>query len=183
MKKAILIALTLLAALAAPSAHAEEPSVNLLIAGGAEQNVLDVKLSPDGREYVIDSMAPLEVGGAVCTHPEAVENRLLCPATTIAGFEINAGAGDDSAIISPKVLIPVTLRGGPGDDRLCGGGASDKLVGGPGDDTLVGRAGDDAIFGGPGGDRLYGGSGDDLLHGGPGEDEIVGGTGVNTIVQ
>jgi Ca2+-binding RTX toxin-like protein len=183
MKKAILIALTLVAALAAPLAHAEEPSVNLLITGGAEQNVLDVQLSPDGREYVIDSMAPLEVGGAICTHPEAVENRLLCPATMIAGFEVNAGGGDDSAVISPKILVPVTLRGGPGDDRLYGGGAFDKLVGGPGEDILVGRAGNDALYGGPGNDRLYGGSGDDLLHGGPGEDEIVGGPGNNVIVQ
>ena len=183
MKKAILIALTLIAALAAPLAHAEEPSVNLLIAGGAEQNVLDVKLSPDGREYIIDSMDPLEVGGAICTHPEAVENRLLCPATMIAGFEINAGGGDDSAIVSPKILVPVTLRGGPGDDRLYGGGAADKLVGGPGEDTLIGRAGNDAIYGGPGNDRLSGGSGDDLLHGGSGEDEIVGGSGSNAIVQ
>jgi RTX calcium-binding nonapeptide repeat (4 copies) len=183
MKKAILIALTLVAALAAPLAHAEEPSVNLLITGGSEQNVLDVKLSPDGREYVIDSMAPLEVGGAICVHPEAAENRLLCPATMIAGFEINAGGGDDSAIISAKILIPVTLRGGPGDDRLCGGGAFDKLVGGPGDDTLIGRAGNDALYGGPGDDRLSGGSGDDLLHGGPGDDELVGGSGTNAIVQ
>ena len=183
MKKAILIALTLVVALAAPLAHAEEPSVNLLITGGAEQNVLDIKLSPDGREYVIDSMAPLEVGGAICTHPEAVENRLLCPATMIAGFEVNAGGGNDSATISPKILVPVTLRGGPGDDRLYGGGAYDKLVGGPGDDILVGRAGNDALYGGPGNDRLYGGSGDDLLRGGPGEDEIVGGSGDNTIVQ
>ncbi len=51
--------------------------------------------------------------------PKRWKTELLCPATTIAGFEINAGGGDDSAIISPKVLVPVTLRGGPGDDRLC----------------------------------------------------------------
>jgi hypothetical protein len=183
MKKAILIALTLVAALVAPLAHAEGPSVNLLITGGPEQNMLDVKLSPDGREYVIDSTAPLEVGGAVCTHPEALESRLLCPATAIAGFEINAGGGNDSAIISSKISVPVTLRGGPGDDRLYGGGAFDKLVGGPGEDTLVGRAGNDALYGGPGNDRLYGGSGDDLLHGGPGDDAIVGGSGADMIVQ
>src|SRR4051794_28737596 len=149
MKKAILIALTVLVALAAPVAHAEEPSFNVLITGGAEQNMLSVKLSQDGREYVIDSTAPLEIGGAVCAHPEAVENRLLCEATAIAGFEVNAGGGNDSAIVSPKVQVPVTLRGGPGDDRLYGGGGADKLVGGPGNDTLVGRGGNDALYGGP----------------------------------
>jgi Ca2+-binding RTX toxin-like protein len=181
MKKAILIAMTLVVALAAPVARAEAPSLTLLITGGAEQNVLDIKLSPDGREYIIDSMSPLEVGGVVCTHPEGVENRLVCEATAIAGFEVNAGGGDDSAIISPKIQIPVTLRGGPGDDRLYGGAANDKLVGGSGEDTLIGRAGNDALYGGPGNDHLYAGSGDDVVNGGPGEDEIVGGPGHNLI--
>jgi Ca2+-binding RTX toxin-like protein len=181
MKKAILIAVMLIAALAAPAAHAEEQSFTLLITGGAEQNVLDVKLSPDGREYIIDSLGSLEVGGAVCTHPEGAENRLLCAATAIAGFEVNAGGGNDSAIISPKIQIPVTLRGGPGDDRLYGGAGSDKLVGGPGEDTLIGRGGNDSLYGGPGNDRLYAGSGDDILRGGPGENELVGGPGHNTI--
>jgi Ca2+-binding RTX toxin-like protein len=152
-----------------------------MITGGAEQNALDVKLSLDGREYVIDSMGPLEVGGAVCTHPEGAENRLLCAATAIAGFEVNAGGGDDSVIISPKIQVPVTLRGGPGNDRLYGGAANDKLVGGTGEDTLTGRAGNDALYGGPGNDRLYGGSGDDVANGGFGEDEIVGGPGHNLI--
>jgi Ca2+-binding RTX toxin-like protein len=182
MKKAILIVLTLLVALVASVAHAEEPSFNVLITGGAEQNVLSVKLSQDGREYVIDSMAPLEIGGAVCTHPEAAENRLLCQATAIAGFEVNAGGGNDSVIISPKIQVPVTLRGGSGDDRLYGGGGADKLVGGSGDDTLIGRAGNDALYGGPGNDQLFAGSGDDVLHGGPGEDEMVGGPGDNVLV-
>jgi len=181
MKKVILIAMTLVAVLAAPLAHAEEPAFTLLITGGAEENVLSVKLSLDGREYVIDSTAPLEVGGAVCTHPEAVENRLLCEATAIAGFEVNAGGGSDSAIISPRIKIPVTLRGGLGDDRLYGGSANDKLVGGSGEDTLIGRAGNDALYGGPGDDQLYAGSGDDIVSGGPGEDEIVGGPGHNLI--
>jgi hypothetical protein len=183
MKKAILIAMMLVVALAAPVARAEAPSFTLLITGGAEQNVLAVKLSLDGREYIINSMSPLEVGGVVCTHPEGVENRLVCEATAIAGFEVNAGGGNDSAIISPKIQIPVTLRGGPGDDRLYGGAANDKLVGGPGEDTLIGRAGNDALYGGPGNDRLYAGSGDDVVHGGPGEDEIVGGPGSNQISQ
>jgi Ca2+-binding RTX toxin-like protein len=182
-KRAILIAMALLVAFAAPVARAEAPSLTLLISGGTEQNVLEVKLSLDGREYIIDSMSPLEVGGAVCIHPEGVENRLACAATAIAGFEVNAGGGNDSAIIAPKIQIPVTLRGGPGDDRLCGGGANDKLVGGPGRDTLIGRAGNDALYGGPGDDSLYAGSGDDIVSGGPGEDEIAGGTGHNLLTR
>jgi len=178
----MLIAMTLLAALCASPAHAEERALTMLITGGTEENVLSVKLSLDGRSYVIDSMGPLEVGGALCTHPEAVENRLLCEATAIAGFEVNAGGGNDSVTISPKIQIPATLRGGPGDDRLYGGSASDKLVGGPGEDTLIGRAGDDALYGGPDNDRLYAGPGNDVLRGGPGENENVGGPGRNSIL-
>jgi Ca2+-binding RTX toxin-like protein len=182
MKRAILIAMALIVALAAPLAHAEEPTLNMLITGGEERDVLSVKLSSDGRDYVIDSLSPLEVGGAVCTHPEGYENRLLCGATAISGFEVNAGGGNDSVTISPKVQIPVTLRGGPGDDRLYGGAAADKLVGGTGDDTLIGRSGDDALYGGEGNDMLFAGPGDDVIRGGPGENQIVGGPGHNTIL-
>jgi Ca2+-binding RTX toxin-like protein len=182
MKRAILIATMLVAALAVTPAHAEERSFTLLITGGEERNILSVKLSEDGRDYVIDSTSPLEVGGAICTHPEAVENRLLCQATVIAGFEVNAGGGNDSAIISPKIQVPVTLRGGPGDDRLYGGAGADKLIGGEGEDTLVGRAGNDSLFGGSGNDRLYAGPGDDLLRGGSGENENVGGSGHDSIL-
>ncbi len=181
MKRAILIAAMLVAAFAVTPAHAEERSFTMLITGGDEQDVLDVKLSLDGRSYIIDSVGPLEVGGAICTHPDAVENRLLCEATAIAGFEVNAGGGNDSAIISPKIQVPVTLRGGPGNDRLYGGAGNDKLVGGDGEDTLIGRTGNDSLFGGAGNDRLYAGPGDDLLRGGSGENENVGGPGVNTI--
>jgi hypothetical protein len=182
MKKAILIAIAATAALAAQPAAATE-QLTLLISGGSEQNVLDVKLSPDGRYYLIDSMSPLEVGATVCTHPEGIESRLSCEAMAIYGFEVNAGGGDDSVIISSKVPAAVTLRGGPGDDHLYGGASSDRLVGGKGDDTLIGRALHDALFGGPGKDELVGGPGSDVLNGGPGEDELLGGSGQNQIIQ
>jgi len=182
MKRTILTAITVLLAFVAQPAHAEEPALTMLITGGEERDVLDIKLSQDGRDYVVDSLSPLEVGGAVCTHPEAVENRLLCSATAISGFEVNAGGGGDSVIISPKVTIPVTLRGGPGDDRLYGGAGADKLVGGVGADTLIGRSGNDSLFGGEGDDTLYGGPGDDILRGGSGLNETVGGPGHNSIL-
>lgn len=187
MKRAILTAMTVLAALAATPAHAEEKAYNLLITGGSEQNILSVKLSTDGRQYVIDSVSPLEVGGAICIHPEPtaaeeVANRLLCEATAISGFEVNAGDGDDSVIFSLKIQVPVTLRGGPGNDRLYGGAGADKLVGGAGNDALIGRAGNDGLYGGPGDDQLFAGSGDDVLRGGPGENELVGGPGTNSVL-
>ena len=183
MKRAILTAVTVLVAWAAATAHAAEPQLTVLLAGGAEANTISITLSPDGRTYVIDSVVPLEVGGSVCWHPEGQPNALVCEAASIGGFEVNAGAGDDSVAVAREVPIPVTLRGGPGQDRLIGGAGDDKLVGGTGDDVLVGRAGADSLFGGPGNDRLVGGSGDDLLHGGSGEDVLLGGSGQNSLLS
>jgi Ca2+-binding RTX toxin-like protein len=183
MKRAILTAMTVLVAWAAATAHAAEPSLTVLLAGGSEASTIAVTLSPDGRSYVIDSVVPLEVGGSVCWHPEAQANELVCEAAAIAGFEVNAGAGDDTVTVAREVPIPVTLRGGPGRDRLVGGSAADKLVGGTGDDVLIGRAGADSLFGGPGNDRLIGGGGNDLLRGGSGEDALLGGSGSNDLVQ
>jgi Ca2+-binding RTX toxin-like protein len=62
----------------------------------------------------------------------------------------DAGDGSDSFVIG-ALHVPATLYGGPGEDRLHGGGQGvDTLDGGPGDDHLyVGGIGDTAI-GGPG---------------------------------
>lgn len=182
MKRAIPILLAVaLMACGASSARASERSLSLLLAGDNEANSIHVALSPDLHSYLIESSSPLEVGGTVCTHPEANPDLLLCEAAAIAGFEVNAGGGDDSVVVSREVALPVTLRGGPGNDKLIGGGGSDKLIGGAGNDVLVGRAGDDWLFGGEGDDRLVGGSGNDLLRGGPGVNVLLGGTGVNDV--
>jgi Ca2+-binding RTX toxin-like protein len=182
MKKTILIVLALLAALPADLARAESGPVTLLISGGPGNSGLNISLTPDGRQYTILSTEPLEVGGNICEHPqEEVPNELLCTATAIAGFEVNAGGGSDSVYFSSDIPVPVTARGGPGNDRLIGGGASDKLIGGPDHDFLEGRRGDDWLLGGPGPDTLLGGPGNDQLRGGPDKDKIVGGPGKNEV--
>ena len=181
MKKAILILAVLLATLPAAFARADG-AVTLLISGDAQSSGLNISLSPDGREYMIFSTAPLEVGGNLCSHPEEDPNELFCKATAIAGFEVNAGGGADVVTFTSDILVPVTVRGGAGVDRLSGGGAADKVIGGPDDDLLVGRRGDDWILGGPGADRLVGGPGNDQLRGGPDKDELIGGPGKNEIV-
>ncbi|MDN4175558.1 hypothetical protein QWY28_21520 [Nocardioides sp. SOB77] len=56
------------------------------------------------------------------------------------------GAGGDDVLRSDAEQCegtPVTLRGGPGDDRLRGGDEVDVLVGGVGHDRAVGRRGSD----------------------------------------
>lgn len=183
MKKAILIALLSLTAVPVTVADAETGPVNLLINGGPENSGLDISLSSDGRTYEILSTVSLEVGGDLCSHPEELPNELDCKAAAIAGFEVNSGGGTDFVFFSSDIPIPVTIRGGPGHDRLTGGGASDKIVGGPDDDTLIGRRGADWMLGGSGRDRLVGGAGDDMLRGGPEKDKLIGGPGENVLIQ
>lgn len=181
MNKAILILALLLATLPVAFARADSP-VTLLISGGPEGSSLTVSLSPDGREYVILSADPLEVGGNLCTHPEEIPTELRCKATAIASFEVNAGGGEDLVTFTSDIPVSVTIRGGSGDDRLSGGVAADKIVGGPGHDMLVGRRGDDWMLGGPGVDYLSGGPGRDQLRGGPDKDQLNGGPGKNEII-
>jgi Ca2+-binding RTX toxin-like protein len=184
MKKTIIV-VAVLAALqsAAAFARAEPGPVTLLISGGPANSGLNISLTPDGRGYLIVSTDPLEVGGDVCEHPaEEAADELLCKATAIAGFEVNAGGGSDSVYFSSDVPAPVTVRGGAGPDRIVGGNASDKLIGGPDHDFLEGRRGDDWLLGGPGPDRLLGGPGNDQLRGGPDKDFLVGGPGKNELI-
>ena len=183
MKKLLLISFALLVLVAPATGRAEEKTYTVLLAGGVEDSDIRIWLTPDGREYVIDSIAELEVGGTVCTHPEGMPNELVCEAPSIAGFEVNAGAGDDRVTVARKVTVPVTMRGGAGLDLLSGGSGADKLIGGSGDDRLKGGPGDDTLLGGAGDDVLIGGPGQDVLRGGLGEDKLIDGAGANSIHQ
>lgn len=183
MKRLLLISLSLLALLAPAATHADPKAYTVLLAGGDEANMIRIWLSADGREYVIDSVVQLEVGGTVCEHPDANPNELICGAPTIAGFEVNASGGDDRVSVAKEISIPVTIRGGMGSDRLAGGGGADKLIGGEGNDRLTGGHGADALFGGAGRDVLIGGTGSDALRGGNGEDTLVDGPGRDNVHQ
>jgi len=183
MKKTIATLLVLLAGYGATLAHAETESTTVVLAGGSTQNTIRIWLTPDGYSYVIDSAAPLEVGGTICKNPPENPNELICEAPPVAGFVVNGGSHDDVVTVARAVPVPVTLNGAAGRDILLGGDGSDKIVGGPGKDLLSGRGGNDAIFGGPGDDVLKGGPGDDSLRGGPGHDLLHGGPGANTVRQ
>jgi len=185
MRKLIPITLAILAAQASAPAlgNAQPQTYNVLLAGGDEANMILIWRNPAASQYVIDSVVPLEVGGTICANPPTNPNELVCNAPAIGGFEINAGGGDDKVAVAKSVSIPVTMRGGAGDDFLIGGTGPDKLQGGSGEDRLVGRRNGDALFGGPGADTLIGGPGNDLLRGGPGEDRLRGGPGRDRVRQ
>lgn len=183
MMKTSLIAITVLATLIPAPAHAGSSPLDVLIAGGSEANVISIKLSSDGREYVIDSNVPLEIGGSICANPAGNPDELICQAPDVSGFEVNAEEGNDTVTVAREVPVGVTLRGGPGNDRLVGGAGNDKLIGGSGNDTLIGGSGNDVLVGGPGNDTLIGGPGNDVLRGGPGQDTLIGGPGSNELQQ
>ncbi len=181
MKKAILILLAIVAAQTASIAHAET-TYTVVLAGGASQNSIRIWLTPDGHSYVIDSAVPLEVGGSVCENTPGVPTELTCKAPLVAGFEIGGGEGDDTFSVSSAIELPVTMRGGPGNDTLVGGSGPDKLIGGEGNDKIAGRGGSDVLYGGPGSDELLGGAGNDVLRGGS-SDILLGGSGHNTVIR
>jgi len=181
MKKAILILLAILTTQTASIAHAET-TYTVVLAGGAAQSSIRIWPTPDGHSYVIDSAAPLEVGGTVCENTPGVPNELTCKAPLVAGFEINGGEGDDTFSVSSAIELPVTMRGGPGNDTLVGGSGPDKLIGGEGNDKIAGRGGSDVLYGGPGKDELLGGPGNDVLRGGS-TDIMDGGSGHNTLIR
>lgn len=183
MKKTLLILLALLLVQSPALAQAPPKSYNVLLAGGGEANTIHIWQTPDGRSYVIDSIVPLEVGGDICANPEGNPDELICQAPLIRGFLVNAGGGNDEVSVSKEIMIPVTMRGGGGNDVLIGGGGADKLIGGDGNDRLIGRGGDDALFGGEGADVLLGGAGNDTLRGGPGNDLLRGGAGNDDLQQ
>ena len=77
MKRAILIMLAIFAVQTATLARAET-TYTVVLAGGAELGMIHIWLTPDGRSYVIDSVAPLEVGGTICEHSAGNPAELVC---------------------------------------------------------------------------------------------------------
>ena len=104
----------------------------------------------------------------------------LCPAAGVQLVSIDLGEREDVATVALDVTT--TIAGGPGADRLSGGGAGDQLDGGDGGDALVGGGGPDILTGGLGGDDLLGGPGDDVLRVRDGIRDVVGcGDGADTV--
>ena len=64
------------------------------------------------------------------TPAKATRTSWSADAPSIAGFEVNADGDDDRVGVAKDVTVPVTMRGGPGDDLLLGGAGPDKLFGG-----------------------------------------------------
>jgi Ca2+-binding RTX toxin-like protein len=88
---------------------------------------------------------------------------------TISGTLVNPKRfrlGNDVFAIADNIVVPVTIRGGVGNDIITGGGGLALLLGGDGDDLLYGGKGRSVLFGGRGKDKLFGADADDVLVGG-----------------
>ena len=91
--------------------------------------------------------------------------------TSLGSFTLGAGgriivaalAGNDDIQVAGGVRIDSVLYGGPGDDRIKGGGGRTIEVGCEGDDQLIGGSGSDLLIGGDGADRMIGGNGNDIM--------------------
>ena len=111
MKKAILISLAMLAAQAPLAAHADGRHGSATHLHGAARRRarsqrIQIWLTPDGRTYVIDSIVPARSGRHGLRTPAGNPNELICQAPLVAGFEVNAGGGDDQVRVAPEVADP-----------------------------------------------------------------------------
>jgi hypothetical protein len=111
-----------------------------------------------------------DVGASLSVRPPCTslsESSARCPRSPNLNVEL--GDGNDRVRIRyatpvPKRDIYALLDGGPGNDTLLGGAASEELDGGPGADVIDGGGGSDSLTGGEGGDVLDGGPGADILN-------------------
>jgi Ca2+-binding RTX toxin-like protein len=86
---------------------------------------------------------------------------------------IMVGNGNDHVTVDKKIVKPVLIDGGAGNDHLMAGGGATTLLGGEGNDLLIGGSGNDILKGGPGNDILIGGPGNDTLDGGSGNNRLI----------
>jgi Ca2+-binding RTX toxin-like protein len=65
------------------------------------------------------------------------------PLKKVGSILVNALAGNDDVDIYNNVMLPATLHGGDGNDKLGGGGGDDDIDGGAGADVITGGPGTD----------------------------------------
>jgi Ca2+-binding RTX toxin-like protein len=107
---------------------------------------------------------------------------LRCNPASVRRISIDLGLADDHVSFSAPGLdfrpvdapdVPVTVRGGGGNDTLSGSTHADLLDGGDGDDLLLPQSGNNTVLGGAGNDAINAYDGNNLLRGGSGDDAIL----------
>jgi Ca2+-binding RTX toxin-like protein len=180
---AVLVAPETASAAAAPGTAYVVSGVLYFAAGAGVANYPSVGAISDGRIYLIDDRAPVQLdaaraGGCV----QVQRSEIYCGGIT--RVVVYLGDGNDTFSSYHNMTSVVygqegndTLYGWFGDDQLHGGLGDDKLYGLPGNDTLNGEQGKDIAEGDDGADQITGGEADDTLRGDRGVDRISGGPG------
>jgi hypothetical protein len=161
----------------------------LTITGSDQADNIEV-YKKDGMLYVREVVQDSILFSMSMPDPIVMQNARAFTANplgpTLDRIVVNANGGNDWIKIDESLNVPVTMRGGAGDDTLMGGSGADtiygewgndKILGYGGNDTLQGDIGNDLIIGGDGNDHIYGNDGDDNLVGGNGDDWMEGGNG------
>ncbi len=114
-------------------------------AAPAEANTLTVASGLTQASMIVtDSGAALSAGPGCSIGPDGGAS---CSApvggSPLADIEVDAGDLDDSVTVA--AIVPATILGGDGNDRITGGDGDDTLLGGGGADFADGGRGDDSI--------------------------------------
>jgi hypothetical protein len=162
----------------APAATVSRDGSGVLVytASPGERNDLSVQTAYDEVSTVLyDSNGYITAAPPDCVLDDMFgeSNKVTC-AVAPPAVRLDLGDGDEWATVSSSVKMPVTMLGGPGNDRLELSASGGTLDGGPDDDILNGYPGNDTLLGGDGQDTLEGGAGSDHVDGGPGDDLVSG---------
>jgi len=104
------------------------------------------------------------------------------PSAQVSQVHIQALGGDDYiASDRQRVLTPLDVRAGRGNDTVIGGAGTYTIMGEEGDDFLRGGRGNDVLSGGTENERIVGGRGHDVLLGDEGDDILLGRRGDDTL--
>lgn len=107
-----------------PAASVSLVGTTLVIIGSETSDV--IKLIPNGRTLrVYASFLPAGV------------DFLSFRRAAVRRVHMQLGEGDDFASVHPRLLLPVVMEGGAGDDGLMAGGGRSLLIGGSGRDVLA----------------------------------------------
>jgi Ca2+-binding RTX toxin-like protein len=157
--------------------------------GGAGDDTL-VWNNGDGTDVVNGDAGSddVEVNGAPSAGDvfsvKPVGARIRFDRTNLVPFSLDIGSsetmhanglgGDDAITVGEVGSFAVTASGGPGNDSLTGGGASDTFRGGSGNDTITPGGGLDVVSGDEGDDRVdIRDNTADVARGGDGNDSVI----------
>src|SRR5437762_8999057 len=113
----------------------------------AAPNNLTINLSPDGAS--VWGVANGETGAPVAV-------------SQVRQIRIIGGDGDDMVHVDPRVMIPVYIRTGNGDDNITAGAGREVILAGSGNDTIM-ADGKDILHDRRVDDRLLGMRGNNLI--------------------